>query len=135
MTAPIVDVVATLDQQRVSAFQIRVAALCAAVVFFDGFDTQVIGNLNPAIAKDWQLTGGVMKWVGTAGLVGLMLGALLLGPLADRVGRRSVIIGSTLAFGIITVLTGAFADSLASLIVWRFLTGIGSAAPCPIRSP
>src|SRR5262249_55087403 len=77
----------------------RVAALGATVVFFDGFDTQVIGNLNPAIAKDWQLTGGVMKWVGTAGLVGLMLGALTLGPLADRVGRRAVIIGSTLAFG------------------------------------
>ena len=131
MTAPIVDVVATLDQQRVSAFQIRVAALCATVVFFDGFDTQVIGNLNPAIAKEWQLTGGVMKWVGTAGLVGLMLGALTLGPLADRVGRRAVIIGSTLAFGIITVLTGAFAESLASLIVWRFLTGVGLGGAMP----
>jgi MFS transporter, AAHS family, 4-hydroxybenzoate transporter len=55
----------------------------------------------------------------------------LLGPLADRVGRRSVIIGSTLAFGIITVLTGAFADSLASLIVWRFLTGIGLGGAMP----
>jgi AAHS family 4-hydroxybenzoate transporter-like MFS transporter len=44
MATPIVDVVATLDQQRVSPFQIRVATLCAAVVFFDGFDTQVIGN-------------------------------------------------------------------------------------------
>src|SRR5436309_2478562 len=125
MTPTTVDVPELLDRQRISPFQIGVMALCAAVVFFDGFDTQVIGNLNPDIAKEWHLEGGVMKWVGVAGLVGLMLGALTLGPLADRVGRRMVIIVSTLIFGVMTVATAAFADSFTSLIVFRFLTGIG----------
>ena len=65
MTAPIADVVATLDQQRVSAFQIRVAALCAAVVFLDGFDTQVIGNLVPSIIAEWKVTRPAMAPSGT----------------------------------------------------------------------
>lgn len=131
MTAPAIDVPELLDRQRISPFQLRVTALCAAVVFFDGFDTQVIGNLNPAIAKDWQLQGGVMKWVAVAGLVGLMIGALTLGPVADRIGRRAVIIASTLVFGVMSVLTGALADSFESLLVLRFLTGIGLGGAMP----
>src|SRR5438105_7164430 len=126
-----VNVPQLLEQQGISRFQIRVMVLCAAVVFFDGFDTQIIGNLNPAIAREWQLEGGVMKWVAVAGLVGLMLGALTLGPLADRIGRRLVIIVSTLIFGVMTVATAMFAESLTSLIVLRFLTGIGLGGAMP----
>src|SRR5437660_12411742 len=60
-----------------------------------------------------------------------MIGALSLGPLADMIGRRHVIIGSTLWFGALTVATGVLADSLTSLIVFRFLTGIGLGGAMP----
>jgi MFS transporter, AAHS family, 4-hydroxybenzoate transporter len=132
MTAPaIVDVPGLLDQQKISGFQIRVMALCAAVVFLDGFDTQVIGNLVPAISGELKIARPAMAPVGVAGLVGLMIGALALGPLADKIGRRMVIIASTLVFGVMTVLTGALADSIASLVVLRFLTGLGLGGAMP----
>jgi AAHS family 4-hydroxybenzoate transporter-like MFS transporter len=120
-----------LEKQRISAFQIRVGALCAAVAFLDGFDTQVIGNLLPAISAELHVARPAMAPVGVAGLVGLMIGALTLGPLADIIGRRMVIIGSTLLFGVMTVLTGALTDSLTSLIVLRFLTGLGLGGAMP----
>jgi AAHS family 4-hydroxybenzoate transporter-like MFS transporter len=72
-----------------------------------------------------------MAPVGVAGLVGLMIGALTLGPLADKIGRRMVIIGSTLMFGVMTLLTGLLADSVTGLVVLRFLTGLGLGGAMP----
>jgi AAHS family 4-hydroxybenzoate transporter-like MFS transporter len=132
MAAPAtVDVPELLDRQTISGYQMHVMALCAAVVFLDGFDTQVIGNLVPAIIAEWKVTRPAMAPVGVAGLLGLMVGALSLGPLADMIGRRAVIIGSTLAFGAMTVLTGLLADSVTSLVVLRFLTGLGLGGAMP----
>jgi AAHS family 4-hydroxybenzoate transporter-like MFS transporter len=130
-TAGVVDVPELLDQQKISGYQIRVAALCAAVVFLDGFDTQVIGNLVPSIIAEWKVTRPAMAPVGVAGLVGLMVGALTLGPLADKIGRRAVIIGSTLVFGVMTLLTGLLAESVTGLMVLRFLTGLGLGGAMP----
>jgi AAHS family 4-hydroxybenzoate transporter-like MFS transporter len=130
-TPATVDVPDLLERQKISKYQVRVMALCAAVVFLDGFDTQVIGNLVPAIIGEWKVSRPAMAPVGVAGLLGLMIGALTLGPLADKIGRRAVIIGSTLMFGVMTVLTGALADSVTSLMVLRFLTGLGLGGAMP----
>ena len=95
-----VDVVEFIDRQPVGGFQIRLLLTCAAVLFLDGFDTQAIGYVAPALAKEWGLTKAALGPVFSAGLFGLMIGALLFGPLADRIGRKKIIIFSTLAFGI-----------------------------------
>src|SRR6266566_7134000 len=95
-----IDVAAFIDAQPVGGFQIRLLLTCAAVLFLDGFDTQAIGYVAPALAKEWGLSKGALGPVFSAGLFGLMIGALLFGPLADRVGRKKIIILSTLAFGV-----------------------------------
>jgi MFS transporter, AAHS family, 4-hydroxybenzoate transporter len=128
--APAVDVIDFIDRQPVGAFQIQVLLACAAVLFLDGFDTQAIGYVAPALAKEWGLSKGALGPVFSAGLFGLMIGALLFGPLADRVGRKKIIILSTAAFGVGALVT-AFAQDLTTLLVIRFLTGLGLGGAMP----
>src|SRR6202142_2546078 len=125
-----VDVVEFIDQQPVGGFQIRLLLICAAVLFLDGFDTQAIGFAAPALAKEWGLTKGALGPVFSAGLFGLMIGALLFGPLADRIGRKKIIIFSTLAFGIGALVT-ALVNDVNTLLAIRFLTGLGLGGAMP----
>jgi AAHS family 4-hydroxybenzoate transporter-like MFS transporter len=128
--ADAIDVADFIDRQPVGRFQIGLLLICAAVLFVDGFDTQAIGYVAPAVTQDWKLARGALGPVFSAGLFGLMIGALLLGPIADRIGRRRIIIVSTAAFGIGTLAT-VFASDVPSLMAIRFLTGLGLGGAMP----
>jgi len=125
-----VNVAQVIDDQKVGAFQIRTFLLCAAVLFVDGFDVQGITYVAPAISQAWGLPRGALGPTFSAGLFGVMLGAILIAPLADRIGRRRVIIGSCIAFGICTLVT-VWVGSLDSLLPLRFFTGLGLGAAIP----
>src|SRR6478735_7145360 len=125
-----IDVAEFIDQQPVGGFQIKLLLTCAAVLFLDGFDTQAIGYVAPSLAKEWSLSKGALGPVFSAGLFGLMIGALTLGPLADRIGRKKIIILSTLAFGLGTLAT-AFIQDVNTLLAIRFLTGLGLGGAMP----
>ena len=126
----VVDIPAFIDAQPVGRAQLRLLLTCAAVLFADGFDTQAIGYVAPAVAREWGLARGALGPVFSASLFGLMLGALTLGPLADRVGRKWIIVLSTVAFGVGTLAT-VLATDTSSLMVIRFLTGLGLGGAMP----
>jgi AAHS family 4-hydroxybenzoate transporter-like MFS transporter len=118
------DVAAIIDKSPLSGLQGAVIGLCACLVFLDGFDAQAIGYVAPVLIKAWHVPPGQMGPVFSAGLVGLMIGALAIAPLADRFGRRPVILLSTFAFGFFSLVTVG-ASSVTALLLLRFLTGIG----------
>src|SRR6202166_3765868 len=126
----VIDVAGFIDEQPVGRFQIRLLLACAAVLFLDGFDTQAIGYVAPDLARDWGLARGALGPVFSAGLFGLMIGALIFGPVADRIGRKKIIVFSTAAFGIGTLAT-VFAQDISSLLMIRFLTGLGLGGALP----
>jgi len=96
----------------------------------DGFDTQAIAYVAPSIAEDWKLQPGAFGPIFGGGLLGLTIGALFLSPLADRVGRKAVIVGCVFMFGSCSLLT-IQADNLQQLLVYRLLTGIGLGGAMP----
>ena len=129
-----VNVPALIDEQKISALQIRVALLCAAVVFMDGFDAQAIGYVAPTLSKAWNLAPGELGWTFSAGLVGLMLGALAFSPLADRIGRKPIIVFCTLmvmfiGFSLGSAVGGAIAAQLVPSYGWQSVFWIGGIFP------
>lgn len=121
---------ALIHQQPIGALQWRVALLCGAVAMLDGFDTQSAGLVTPAVAREWAMAPGQFGPVFAFGFLGLMIGAFVFGPLADRVGRRRVILATTFLFGISSLLTGAV-ENFQQLLALRFVTGLGLGGAMP----
>jgi AAHS family 4-hydroxybenzoate transporter-like MFS transporter len=113
-----------------SSIQWRIVMLCALVAACDGFDTQAIAFVAPAISKLWAVPPPQFGAIFSAGLVGLAFGAFLFGSLADRMGRKSVILFCVALFGISSILT-TLSSGMAELAFWRILTGLGLGGVLP----
>ena len=108
----------------------RVLWICGLVGAVEGFDAQAVGYIAPTLSASWHLHPGALGPVFSLSLFGLMLGALFIAPLADRLGRRPVLLGSLLVFGVTTLLT-AWAADLSGLMLLRFATGVGLGGAMP----
>ncbi|MFF7063761.1 MFS transporter [Pseudomonas sp. NPDC008258] len=126
----VVDVHTFLDARPIGRQQWRVIVLGLLILVLDGFDTMMMGFIAPALIQDWGLQRQVLGPLMMSGLVGLSLGSLCAGPLADRLGRRWVIILSVAFFGFWS-LACAFAQDLTMLTLARLLTGVGLGATMP----
>ena len=103
------------EARGLSLHQLWVFTLCGLCLIMDGFDVQSIGYVAPAVITDWKIPNAEMGPVFSAGLFGLFLGSLVFSMVADRIGRRPVILGATLAFSTLTLLT-ARASSVSALV-------------------
>lgn len=130
MPATPINVTAFIDRHRISPFQVMIVVLCFLIVAIDGFDTAAIGFIAPAIRAEWSLTPQHLAPLFGAGLAGLMAGAFLFGPLADRLGRKTILIFSVVFFGLAS-LASAWSHELGVLIALRFLTGLGLGGAMP----
>jgi AAHS family 4-hydroxybenzoate transporter-like MFS transporter len=130
METKTIDVADFIDAHGVSGFQLGIVALCFLVLVIDGFDTAAIGFLAPAIREEWRLTASQLTPLFGAGLTGLMAGAFICGPLADKIGRKRVQLLSVLFFGLASV-ASSYSASLGELVLLRFLTGLGLGGALP----
>jgi len=126
----IVNVSELINKHGLTAFQITIVVLCFLVVGIDGFDTASIGFLAPAISSEWGLTPTQMAPLFGSGLFGLMSGAFLFGPLADKWGRKTILLFCMFFFGVASIVA-AYSTSLSMLIMLRFLTGVGLGGAMP----
>jgi MFS transporter, AAHS family, 4-hydroxybenzoate transporter len=112
-----------IDQRRIGGFQWMVYALCMVCLIVDGFDLQALAFVGPSLIREWKIPNAAMGPVFSAALVGVLFGSLLLSMLADKIGRRPVMIAATICFSVLTYFTGQ-AASVHSLIMLRFFAGI-----------
>jgi AAHS family 4-hydroxybenzoate transporter-like MFS transporter len=124
------NVPAFINSRPIGAVQYGIVVLCALVMFLDGLDTQAISYMAPMIAKEWGLSREVLGPIFSSALAGLMLGYLLLSPLSDLFGHRRLILFSTVAFGLLILVT-LIATNVTELMTLRFLTGIALGATIP----
>lgn len=103
-----------------------VPILCWSAIVLDGFDAVVLGTVLPTLLEDPEMgvTPASATWIASIGLVGMMVGAMAMGFLTDRLGRRNLMMGSVLLFSLFTA-AAAFADDATALGVFRLLAGIG----------
>lgn len=124
------DVQSFINDQPLSRYQWRVVILCFLIVFLDGLDTAAMGFIAPALSQEWGIERASLGPVMSAALIGMVFGALGSGPLADRFGRKGVLVGAVLVFGGFS-LASAYATEVDQLLVLRFLTGLGLGAGMP----
>ena len=124
---------AAVTFERMGSLQVKVVVLCFLAILFDGIDTTAIGVVVPTLARDWGTPPASFTPAFLATNLGAVIGYLACGPIAERIGRRNLIIVSVIWFGIATLLT-VFVNSLTALWVVRFITalGLGGAVPTGI---
>lgn len=124
------DIQAFINENPFTKYQWMILVLCFITVAMDGFDTAIIGFIASDLVQEWGVQKSALGPVMSAALVGLAVGALTAGPMADRIGRKKVLILSIVVFGGFSLMTAA-ATSLNQLTLLRFLTGLGLGAAMP----
>ena len=119
-----------MDGSKLSSLHWRVLILCALAAFLDGYDVAVMASATPSVAKAWSVNPGELRWIVTAAVIGIAASALIVSPLGDYFGRRTVLLTSFAVVGLSTLM-GATAHSANELFTWRLLTGIGLGASLP----
>ena len=113
-----------IDDSRVGGLQIVVFILCSVCLLLDGFDVQSMGYVAPALTQEWKILPAALGNVFGAAPFGILIGSLSFSMLADKLGRRPVLLVLTFYFALATLLT-AFAGTVGELMVIRFMAGLG----------
>ena len=125
-----IDVHKLADDARFNGFHGLVLFWCALIIIFDGYDLAVVGIALPSIMKDLRVDPTRAGFMVSSALFGMVFGAIFLGTLADRIGRRKAIAICIALFSIFTAAAGLTRDPVTFSIV-RFLAGLGIGGVMP----
>jgi len=119
-----------IDEAKFNRFHGLVLFWCAFIIIFDGYDLVVYGSVAPVLMKEWSLDAVQTGSLASYALFGIMFGALLFGPMADKIGRKNVIMICAALFSLFTVLNG-LAKTPTEFGIYRFLAGLGFGGVMP----
>jgi AAHS family 4-hydroxybenzoate transporter-like MFS transporter len=129
-TSQRVNVSEVVGNSSFGGFQLGLCILCGLCLIMDGFDVQAMGYVAPVILKEWHVPNAQFGAVFGAGLFGILVGSLFFSMLADKIGRRPVLITVTVCFSVLTFLTSQAANVQQMLVV-RFIAGMALGAIMP----
>lgn len=112
-----------IDENPISPIQKLVIFLCLMIVVVDGIDISIMGFVAPVIKQQWGITTTDLAPVMSAALIGLAVGAVISGPLADKFGRKKLLIINLMGFGVFT-LCAAVSSNVTELMMFRFIAGL-----------
>lgn len=130
MSESVLNVEGFVNERAMTGVQVLVLALCFLVLVADGFHTAAMAFVAPALTHELSISRLALGPVLAASLIGLSVGALIAGPLADRYGRKRVLIASVTICSIGSLIS-ASSTGLYTVAVYRFITGIGIGAAMP----
>jgi len=125
-----VDVHEVADNATFNPFHAKVLAWCLLVIIIDGYDIAVAGAALPSIMKDMGVTPTTAGFMASSALFGMMFGAIFLGALSDRIGRKATISLCVFLFSVFTAAAGLTSDPV-TFSVTRFIAGLGIGGVMP----
>ncbi|MFW1754395.1 aromatic acid/H+ symport family MFS transporter [Acinetobacter wanghuae] len=124
------DVNSIVDHAKLTPFHMNVVAWCLLIILFDGYDLAINGVTLPLLMNDWGLSAVQAGMLASTALAGMMFGAMIFGSLADKIGRKKVIMICIVLFSGLTF-AGGFASNPTEFGILRFLAGLGIGGVMP----
>ena len=125
-----VEVNQVVDDAKFTPFHMNVLFWCMLVIIFDGYDLVIYGVAMKGLVAQWGLSAKEAGFLGSVALFGMMIGAMALGSLADRYGRKKMIALCLVLFSLFTFLCG-FAQNPTQFAIMRFIAGVGIGGAMP----
>jgi AAHS family benzoate transporter-like MFS transporter len=130
MSKSVVDVASSA---KFNPFHRMVLFWCIVIVVLDGYDLAVVGAAMPAIMSDLSISATQAGWMASSALVGMMIGAVWLGVMADKYGRPRILALCVCFFSLFTALSGLTTDVM-TFAAFRFIAGLGIGGAMPIAA-
>lgn len=130
MTHQAVNVNNVIDHAKFTPFHFNVVAWCLLIILFDGYDLAINGVVLPLLMDEWGLSAVQAGMLASTALAGMMFGAMIFGSLADKIGRKKVIMICIVLFSGLTA-AGGFASNPTEFGILRFLAGLGIGGVMP----
>ncbi|MEQ3553937.1 aromatic acid/H+ symport family MFS transporter [Pseudonocardia nematodicida] len=125
-----IDLDSTIERSRFGRLHLKVVLLCGLVILFDGYDLTIYGATVPAMIAEFGFGPTTAGLIGSSALLGMMLGAMIFGSIAERLGRRRSIVVCVALYSLFTGIV-AIATNPWELAAYRFVAGIGLGGVMP----
>lgn len=119
-----------IDGSKINSFHVLLMFMLFLVITFDGYDVVIYGAVVPSLIEEWGISGVTAGAIGSYTVIGTAIGAMMFGMLADKMGRKKIILLTTFLFSFFTFLSG-FANGPVLFTIFRIIAGIGLGGVMP----